>query len=256
MNNGSHCKHVIGDMLDGGLDDIVFVKHDVECDIDRALDVATIENSNGIRSTYYFQFDVFESNVDKVRKIADLGHEIAYHYDVLDAAKGDVDLAIKTFIGHINVFNRHGYDVKTVCPHGNPLMERRGWDSNKDFFRSKNVRDQVGNFLDVVVDWNEYFTFGSIYVSDAGYKWKIISNISENDRINSKDLMVHDLGEIIDSKKSLVLSTHPHRWRKYSSSVVAIRLRFYVLRLIGKFLGRSKTIRKLLTPFYSLARRF
>jgi hypothetical protein len=61
--------------------------------------MALIEHEYGIRSTYYFRTvkEVFQPDI--IRKIADHGHEIEYHYEVLDKAK-------------------------TICMHGNPLTSR------------------------------------------------------------------------------------------------------------------------------------
>ena len=44
------------------------------------------------------------------------------------------------FLEHISFFRSHGFLIKTICPHGNPLLERNGWSSNKDFLRSSEIR--------------------------------------------------------------------------------------------------------------------
>lgn len=255
LSKNGYCRDVLGDVPSGSLSS-VYLKHDVECDIDRAVDVAVIENENNIRSTFYFQFEVFEANLDKVHEIAKLGHEIAYHYDVLDASGGDFYVAIKSFNDHIETFELYGYKIKTVCPHGNPFMERKGWDSNKDFFRSAKVREQVGNFFDVIIDRKYFFSSDSKYISDAGYEWKLVSDVSENDRIKSVDLVITNLYELIGEPNFLVISTHPHRWRKSAFCQKFIRYRFFALRYFARLVGKSRLLKKMLTPFYRVARRF
>jgi hypothetical protein len=185
-----------------------------------------------------------------------MGHEIAYHYDVLDASRGDYQLALAQFEQHVDFFREQGFEIKTVCPHGNPLMKRVGWSSNKDFFRSEWVRRQVGDYFDVVVDWPKYFDGDSGYISDAGYRWKLISNVSENDRDDFPDKEIVDFFGVLDSKNNVVLSTHPHRWRRNKIFQLLIRYRFFLLRGVARLVGRSELIRKLITPFYGLAKRF
>ena len=75
-----------------------------------------------------------------------MGHEITYHYDVLDSNRGNFKLAIEAFSNDIKRFKKYGFDVQTVCPHGNPVMIRDGWESNKDFFREQKVQKLPKNF--------------------------------------------------------------------------------------------------------------
>lgn len=82
--------------------------------------MAQIEHEYGIRSTYYFRTvkDVFKPMI--IKKIASLGHEIGFHYEVLDKAKGDVKKAIEIFEKELREL-REVADVTTICMHGNPL---------------------------------------------------------------------------------------------------------------------------------------
>ena len=61
------------------------IRHDVEFILERAYDLAILENEIGISSTYFFQlrnncYNVFsEKNIDMVRKIHNMGHKIGLH---------------------------------------------------------------------------------------------------------------------------------------------------------------------------------
>jgi len=158
------------------------VKHDVETNVAKALELAKIEHRYNIKATYYIQADLLEENKEKLQEIAALGHEIAYHYDVLDANDGNYEAAIKEFQKHLDTFRSLGFTIKTVCPHGNPIKIRDGWSSNKDFFKNDRVNATFPDILDIVVHLPKIVKKEYAYISDAGYSFKKIANIYDNDR--------------------------------------------------------------------------
>ena len=78
---------------------ILVMRHDADRFLGRAIRMASLEQSLGIRTTYYFRKSGF-SQPDIIKSIADMGHEIGYHYEVLDKAKGNHELAM-TFFSHL-----------------------------------------------------------------------------------------------------------------------------------------------------------
>jgi len=105
----------------------VILRHDVDRRPEMALKMAEMEKNMGIRATYYFRMmpGVFEPWI--IKTMHDMGHEIGYHYEVLDKTKGDKEKAFILFEEELRMF-REVTDVKTICMHGNPLVR---W-SNKD----------------------------------------------------------------------------------------------------------------------------
>lgn len=68
---------------------VVIMRHDVDLVPQNALRLALIENEYGIKSSYYFRACPGSWNEDIIREIADMGHEVGYHYeDVSLAASG------------------------------------------------------------------------------------------------------------------------------------------------------------------------
>jgi len=248
----------VRDYVDSAGDIKVIFKHDVECDASRALKMAEIENRFGIKATYYFQADVAFNNRDVLNAIASLDHEIAYHYDVMDSQRGNLNLAINEFDSNIRKFKAMGYEVATVCPHGNPLMKRQGWSSNKDFFRSSTVVDKYPNILDIVVQSDDFFGDKFSYITDAGYSWKLVGAINENDRVKVEDIEIDNIVEYIrgESAPLIIISSHPHRWLNSSMHLMVKKIIFKVLRKLSRFLARIPFLYNLLSRFYFLARRF
>src|SRR3989304_5191784 len=64
--------------------DFIILRHDVDRKPSSALLMAQIEHEYGISSTFYFRKtkDVFVPDI--IEKVDKLGHEIGYHYEVLD----------------------------------------------------------------------------------------------------------------------------------------------------------------------------
>lgn len=191
----------------------VIMRHDVDRKPENALVMAKIESEMGIESTYYFRMkkDVFDPEI--IKKIAEMGHEIGYHYEVLDKANGDYGRAIKLFEDELMSF-REIYDVKTVCMHGNPLSK---W-VNRDLWNQYDFRDFgiIGEpYLSIDYDSVQYFT-------DTGRKWNSQFNVKDSITSNH-NLKVRGTDDIIklaengDSSQLCIL-THPNRWNSNFAS--------------------------------------
>ena len=95
----------------------VILRHDIDVKPERGLKMAEIEKEHGIRSTYYIRMteEVFKPII--IRRIAEMGHEIGYHYETLDKAKGDKNRAIEIFKKELTKLREVCY-VDTICAHG------------------------------------------------------------------------------------------------------------------------------------------
>jgi len=234
------------------------IKHDVETNVAKALVLAKIEAKYNLKATYYVQADLVESNYKILQEIQKLGHEVTYHYDVLDANGGDFTSAKEAFEENVAQFNRFGFDIQTVCPHGNPLMNRDGWSSNKDFFRDKEIAENYSNVLDIVVALPNRLKKSYTYISDAGYGWKEIANIESNDIKNSGDIDLGDYNHLlkfIKEKNRVILSTHPHRWEKSYIKALFNLYRFKTLRFVARRLSSIPFLKKVMSKFYFLAKK-
>ncbi|TAH69106.1 MAG: hypothetical protein EWM47_07495 [Anaerolineaceae bacterium] len=184
----------------------VVLRHDVDRSLKYALAMAKLEHEYGIESTYYFRYpNTFNSKV--IEQIYDLGHEIGYHYEVLDKARGDSRKAIAIFQKELEVFRKF-FPVKTICMHGNPLTR---WD---------------GRNLWSLYDFRDYGLLGEaflscsdipIYLTDTGRNWNGDLNFkdklkAEKENRNLKSTV--DVIQFLNSKKvsCIYLNCHPERW--------------------------------------------
>ena len=226
------------DVLTGNCEaNYIVLKHDVETAVDKAYKMAVIEKKYGHRGSYYVQAYLLENpkNVQTLVKMQEMGHEITYHYDVMDSNKGNVASAIKEFETNKELFEKNGFYLFTVCQHGNPIIERKGYASNRDFFRSNDVQKLYKNIADIMVDYPQKAHTEYNYYSDAGRRFQKIFDPFTNDIVNSddKNLPYDDLNMLLASlqiDENHIISVHPHRWTKSSFIYSMKNLLFNIIK--------------------------
>tara|TARA_B100000315_G_scaffold41491_1_gene36399 strand:+ start:19837 stop:20637 length:801 start_codon:yes stop_codon:yes gene_type:complete len=220
-------------------DNFVILRHDVDRKPGHAETMASIENDMGIKSTYYFRKNspVFKPKI--IKHISQMGHEIGYHYEVLDKAKGDIKKAYLIFREELEMF-RDIVDIKTVSMHGNPFTR---W-TNSDFWKKNDLADfnLIGEASFSTKNNN------ILYFTDTGRNWdplkyNIKDFISTNSKmINIKAQKTDDLIDLIsksNSKFPLYLSVHPNRWNDNTLSWVLQFVEDYLvnqLKCVVRFL--------------------
>ena len=214
----------------------VILRHDVDRKPGNALIIAAIEKEAGIKASYYFRIVKQSYDEDIIRQIAEMGHEIGYHYENLSeinclaqrrkGAKKDkrtgnriegrenrkkelFELAIEDFGRNLEKM-RKLYPVKTICMHGSPLSK---WD-NRDLWKRYDYRDFgiiAEPYFDV--DFDEVF-----YLTDTGRAWNN-ENVSIRDKVASqfkyKINSSADIMNLIQSENApdkIMMNVHPHRW--------------------------------------------
>lgn len=239
------------------------LKHDVETDVNKALDIARIEYKYGHRGTYYVQGYLLEkeNNIALLKEISSLGHEVTYHHDVMDSNQGNIKAAEVEFNYYKNKFTENGWDIKTVCQHGNPIVKRIGYSSNRDFFRNKNISRSY-KIYDIMVNYKEAICREYSYFSDAGRGFQKIYDPLNNDLIDTekKNIPFEDLETLFDylnfDKENVIISIHPHRWCKSLIGYRSQKYIFFCVRKIAKISMKFPLIKGLFEKYYFLAKKF
>ena len=241
------------EVLDTLPEKFLILKHDIETNPKKALEIAKIENNFNHKASFYVHFEILMNNIDVFKEIQNLGHEVSYHYDVLDRNKGNFQKAKEEFDKHIGILEKNGFNIKTVCQHGNPLIKREGYKSNRDFFRKfgkeYSIKDIVVNFKEKVGNF--------IYISDVGYQWQIIPNPESADLKEEKTIFTN-YDEMVELAKnnSLIISSHPHR---YFQSKLEAEFKFFIFEAMkknAKLIYKTKVGKKIISKFYFLAKKF
>ncbi len=201
-----HTTVTVAEYIKNNPENAAIIRHDVDKKPRNALIMAGIEQSFGINSTYYFRTvpDSFDYAI--IKQIQEMGHEIGFHYEVLDKAKGDYKKAIALFESELKQFP---CNVETICMHGNPLTP---WD-NRDIWLHFDYKK-----FGITGEAYLSFDFSNIeYFSDTGRTW--------NDRYSVKDLTIRNESDkkTITGTRALInhirrksdpvcVVTHPQRW--------------------------------------------
>ena len=213
-------------------DKYVAIRHDVDYFPGRAMTMAEIEHERKITATYYIRRRFFDDNIDMVRKIGGLGHQIGYHYEEVDTHQKAPNMqigrdAVGFFIGSLLDIDRLGFHIKTVCAHGNPLTDV----DNRQvvhLLRDDNYLDKLAFTYDreVVRTKVSQRLIGdaSIDITGADFDLYIPDTGRFNPRYNLKDRIdgcsiaglsnLDDFRKILadDSHRRIYMNMHPDRW--------------------------------------------
>lgn len=209
---------------------IIILRHDVDLKPQNSLATAIIENKLGIQGSYYFRMVPESFDIDIIKQIADLGHEVGYHYETMDTVSeklkvkskklkvGEIeriiDAAYKEFCENLEEL-RKIYPVKTICMHGSP---KSAFD-NRDIWKKYDYK-QLGiigePYFDI--DFNKFF-----YLTDTGrcwngYKYSVRDKIPQQERWIKEGLVFKTTEDIISAVKEnklpnqIMITVHPQRW--------------------------------------------
>lgn len=238
----------------------IIIKHDVEDKPQKALKISKIEHKLGIRSTYYVHSFFLEDPVAVMafKEIADMGHEIGYHYDVLDHNEGDKDKAVTEFRKALSCFKEKGFEIKTVCPHGNPIKKRVGYSSNKDFFLDEDIRNQFRDIVDIYITFPERVEKDYLYITDARYAYSYRDAKSTKTDATEESRPLRNQDEIIKMIKdghSMIISTHSHRYFSFAC-IGLMRIGLYkIAKFTANKVYKLKWGKYLLDKFYFIAKK-
>ncbi len=221
--------------LESGFENTIVLRHDVDKLPNNSLLFATIQNKLDIKGSYYFRIvpESYDTNV--IKDIANMHHEIGYHYEDLTLCNGNVENAYESFVSNLNNINSLA-QVKTICMHGSPMSK---WDS-KDIWKEYSYKKLgiIGEpYFDT--DFNNIF-----YITDTGRRWDG-DKVSVRDKVNSNSfssLSFSTTDEIISAinngkfPKSAMFTFHPQRWTDnklfWIKELVLQRIKNIVKRLL------------------------
>lgn len=226
------------------------LRHDVDLLPYNSLRTAQLEQQKGLTATYYFRCVPESYNENVIKEIADLGHEIGYHYESLTTCSGNIESAYADFCRNLEML-RQIAPIHSICMHGSP---RSPWDS-RDLWKHY-------DYHSLGIDHEPYFDTDfskTLYLTDTGRRWDGYQ-VSLRDKIpqyqeswEQKGLVFHTTDQIINqllnpqsalqlSKLSLLITTHPQRWNplgtkhfaEYFSQTLKNIVKHYMVRKRNK----------------------
>ena len=187
----------------------IILRHDVDARKEFSFEFAKIQNERGIKGSYYFRIIPQSFDEGIIRKVYEMGHEIGYHYEDMDFARGNPQKAIELFKRNLEKF-RKIVPVSTICMHGSP---RSKYD-NRDLWKSYDYKE-----FEIIGEPYFDLDFKTIfYLTDTGRRWDG-HKVSVRDKVeNYFGLTFHTTAEIISSLKKgefpdkAMFNFHPQRW--------------------------------------------
>ncbi|WP_080055466.1 hypothetical protein [Spirosoma aerolatum] len=188
---------------------VVILRHDVDLLPENSLVFAALQHELGIAGVYYFRAVPQSWDTQVIREIAEMGHEIGYHYECLTTCKGNLKLALNDFEENLTALRKLA-PVSTICMHGSPMSK---YDS-RDLWKHHSYREYgiIGEpYFDI--------DFGKVaYFTDTGRRWDG-EKVSVRDKVDSTFVnRFRKTDEIIDAlhrnelPDQMMFTFHPQRW--------------------------------------------
>jgi hypothetical protein len=189
------------------------IRHDVDRKPYNALKMARLEHSLEITATYCFRTKKHTLKPDVISKISALGHEIAYHYESLTDAKGNLEKAIRDFQNNLAKLRKLA-PISTISMHGRPFSSYDNKDIWKDGKNHQKLIDHYKILGEIYLD----IDYSDIaYINDTGRNWRI-RKANRRDLVDSNVLLDFRNGRSLlvylneQPHPKLVFQIHPERW--------------------------------------------
>lgn len=180
----------------------IIMRHDVDLSLKHALIMAEKEKSLGISSTYFIRITgifnpFFEKNLDLIKKIHKLGHEIGLHYDFDDVS---IDNFKSFFINQ-----KKSFELFLKNKISGAALHKVKKIKNQDSIKLNLVEDFL-NEVDLKYDaYSDIFMKHAKFISDSKFRWREVC-------------MCNHMGK----EGKLCILTHPIWWSSNTSSLVSI----------------------------------
>jgi hypothetical protein len=215
----------------------VILRLDVDYREAHAVQMALIAQRYHLRGSFYFRNRHGLFDLDAMRRIAALDHEVGYHFETLDICGGDLEAAESLFLDHLDQLRSAGLTVRTVAAHGSPPTAPT-YRSNLDLVsRSSRLLERAGILGETTLS----IDFTQItYTSDATWRWRRHDNFKPGAQGSPTSLS----GIMKDSSRDtigLYINFHPHQWFAQPAATLYYRFRNRVGRRLLPVMRRLAT---------------
>lgn len=187
------------------LEAYVLLRHDVDHSILNALQMAIVEERQGIQSTYFLlhpnnmdtksnYYGYIEDNkiihhpdlINFCKKIISLGHEIGIHNDFVTASLALQEKPQNLLHNELEFFQKNGINIKGSASHGSPLARELDFVNYEIFSECNTKNRETGRTIsyknyslqlnslkmsDFDLTYEAYFLKRDTYISESGGKW-------------------------------------------------------------------------------------
>lgn len=167
------------------IDKFFIMRHDVDHSVENSFKMAEIENELGIKSTYFIHlhnefYNFLELEHSKTfKKIIDLGHEIALHFDVHYYNINNENELEKHLLFEKNI-------IESIL---NVKIKVFSFHNNNDFTLSCKKEKYAG----LINVYNDYFFKNMKYCSDSNGYWRFerLVDLIDTDKYSKLHILLH-----------------------------------------------------------------
>ncbi len=208
LNNQGYSFFTFSDFISNPSVKAIVIRHDVDMLPLNSLEFAKIQAGLGIRGTYYFRA-IPENWPEKIiKEIADIGHEVGYHYEDVSLVTDRLlasgvkhqeeelaKIAIVSFTENLERL-RKIVPIRTICMHGSPMRRR-----------NSRLLWKYYDYHDFGIIGEPYFDVNFdevLYLTDTGRCW-------DGDSVNVRDKSFNRKGYKVGAKDAKIKNAHVSR---------------------------------------------
>ncbi len=200
----------------------VILRHDIDFDIKKSLEMATLENSLGVKSTYFVLatsdfYNIFSSsNAAMLSKISALGHEIGLHFDEVRYPGLDLEGISEKIIDECQLLEKAvEKNISTVSMHR----------------PSKMILDANLHLPNIINSYSDTFFNNFKYLSDSRRRWREpVEDIISSGQYNKLHILTHAFWynhkeiDIHDSIRTFINKAGNDRYMTMSENITDLDL--------------------------------
>ena len=186
VSNGATTKHA------------VLLRHDVDADLQAAVEMARLESNHGIYSTYFMldTADYWQNKHELLTSIESIlyyGHEIGWHNNVTTRHIRTQRPIPELINEALNVLRLSGADVIGTASHGDPLCHDYNYVNYQVWNTCPHPTERsVHSLSDFGLDYEAYFIRRTHYISESGGIWRQCDDIADfKDKGGVLQVLIH-----------------------------------------------------------------
>jgi hypothetical protein len=204
----------------------LILRLDVDYREAHAVRMAHLAARHDLRGSFYFRHRHGAFDLDAMREIAAMDHEVGYHFETLDTCEGDFHKAECLFLEQLDHLRSAGLTIRTVAAHGS-FPTAPTYRSNLDLIdRSPRLLERAGvsGETTLSIDFTQV-----TYASDANWRWRRYDRFQPGARGKSTSLsqIRQDSGW---GNPGLYINFHPQQWFARPVGMLYFRTRNHIGR--------------------------
>lgn len=184
----------------------IIMRHDVDDNLERSVAMAEVESQYKVKATYFMLNTApywAKGYWDLMRYIKSLGHEIAWHNNVITQwLKADKKKSIDFLITEVLMeFLDNGFEIKGSASHGDGMCHQHNYVNNQIFvsFQKAGLNGKPNTLdyeqvkmEDYGLEYEAYAIHSDVYVSESGKNWRGKMRQSDlEDMTNRVQILIH-----------------------------------------------------------------